>query len=567
MRLGFTPQNTTPRRGKLATGVLSTQLLISAALLTLIVAVFVFSPDSLTSPALFWGLTMVFVVTIVAALFPWDRVPREAIAILPMLDIVAIIAVRYSAPGLGAGILLMLPVIWLARHSPKSYVIGGVALSTLLLWGSRAVADTPTSSYDFGTVVLLPLVLGFVASAVFMSARRGRAQQVLLRRNAEVAEIATERAERQEQILNRVLDAVDFGVLAFDENGDITHMNRAQREALVTFGAPEGAAAPEVIYQADRITPFEEHDRPLARAKLGESLDNVVVWAGEPGSYRAAYSVSSRPLRGSCGEFQGGVLVLYDVTETLDAVRARNDLVASITHELRTPLTSILGYLDLARDSDALDRQTVRMLDIAYLNADRMLLLVTDLLSAGKAAQQALPIDFANCELSGLVDHAIDSHRLSAQAKSVSIHRIGSDRGRVTADPLRIAQVLDNLLSNAIKYNRDGGRVDIELREDVDSVTVAVSDTGLGISDSDITKVFDTFFRTDAARRSEVGGSGLGLSIARDIAERHGGGLTVRSAQGSGATFTLSLPRSPRPDTDTRQSRVISTSAARTYAA
>jgi two-component system phosphate regulon sensor histidine kinase PhoR len=240
----------------------------------------------------------------------------------------------------------------------------------------------------------------------------------------------------------------------------------------------------------------------------------------------------------------GGVIVLRDVTAELEAIQARDDLIASVSHELRTPLTSILGYLELALDDESLDSETHRMIDIAHRNSERLLSLVTDLLLAASDADKTLPLTLVRCDVAVIAQQALEDQRAVADATGISLFADITATAVTNADPLRIRQVLDNLLSNAIKYNRPGGSVTVGVSFVPNGIRVSVADTGVGLTDEEQAQLFDKFFRTQSARQSTVTGSGLGMGIVRDIVRQHGGELAVASSVGVGSTFTMMLPAS-----------------------
>jgi signal transduction histidine kinase len=520
---------------------LSSQMLISAAVLLVAVAIMVFAPQALTVPTLFAALGLVFVLTGVAATVPWDSVSRNWRVILPIANIVAIAAVRAAEPQLGSGLMMVFPVIWLARSFSVRAVITGTSLAIGLIWVSRAITPGPVVINDFASIVLLPITLGFVAMTVFISARRGRAQAVLLRQHSQLIENSLERARLQQRLLDEVLNTVDFGVISFDRSKQVSFVNRTQRRWLDDFGEPKTAFLHEVVYQADRTTPYPQGLRPFSRALAGQEFDNLVIWVGAPGGRRAAYTVSSRTLRDARGEYDGGVVVVKDVTRELDAVRARDDLVASVTHELRSPLTSILGYLDLVRDAD-IDHDTLEYVEVAYHNAERLLVIVNDLLRAASDADKNLPMSFVRSDIAEIARQSAASHRLLAEDQELELVLEAPETAFATVDPVRVRQVIDNLVTNAIKYNREWGSVAIVVREADHTITVEVRDSGQGIPEADIARIFDRFYRTKSARNSETAGTGLGLAITREIIERHGGDLSVKSELGLGSTFTVTIP-------------------------
>ncbi|WP_191282034.1 sensor histidine kinase [Pseudolysinimonas yzui] len=517
-------------------------MLISGPLLVVIIALLFVSPSVYSSPVVFGMVFFFFALTAVSALVPWDSIPRLWGALLPFANLAGILVLREFDPQTGVGLLVVLPIIWIARTFGSTLTIAGVAGTILAMWGTRLLRGSPITWNDFVTFVVVPVLVGFVAGAIYVSSARGRAQAKLLRQHSSMVQVALEKASRQEGVLNELLNAVDFGVIAFDRTGTVTFVNRAQRQYLTDFGTPADAVVHPVIYQADGVTLYTEDDRPLNRALSGQAFDNLIIWVGEPGERRAAHSVSSRILHDREGEYDGGVIVLTDITKELEAVRARDDLIGSVSHELRSPLTSILGYLDLARDDDQLDEETRRMIDVAYANSERLLVIVTDLLRAASDADQQLAMSFTAGDVAQIARDSVEAHRVMAEEREVELVMDGADSAVAAIDPMRMRQVLDNLITNAIKYNREWGTVTVAVEPGAGGVSVEVRDTGQGIPEADLPRIFDRFYRTKSAKSSATVGTGLGLSITREIVHRHGGHLTVTSELGIGTTFRVTVP-------------------------
>jgi two-component system phosphate regulon sensor histidine kinase PhoR len=532
------------KRGRVASGILSAQLLISGPLLVVIVALLFVDTNVYSSPVVFAIVAGFFALTGVAALVPWDTIPRLWGALLPFANLAGILVLREFDPQTGVGLLVVLPIIWIARTFGAGLTIAGVASTILVMWVTRFVRGTPISWADFLTFVVVPVLVAFVAGAIYVSSARGRAQAKLLRQHSSMVQGALEKASRQEGVLNELLNAVDFGVIAFDRTGTVTFVNRAHRQYLTDFGTPADAVVHPVVYQADGVTMYSEDDRPLTRALSGQAFDNLIIWVGEPGERRAAHSVSARTLLDREGDYDGGVIVLTDITKELEAIRARDDLVGSVSHELRSPLTSILGYLDLARDDESIDDETRRMIDVAYANSERLLVIVTDLLRAASDADKQLAMSFTGADLSQIARDSVEAHRVMAEERDVELLIEGADAAPATVDPMRMRQVLDNLITNAIKYNREWGSVTVAVAVEASGqgVSVEVRDTGQGIPDADLPRIFDRFYRTNSAKTSSTVGTGLGLSITREIIHRHGGHLTVSSELGIGTTFRITVP-------------------------
>lgn len=497
-----------------------------------------------SSPVAFGTIAFFFIVTAVAALVPWDAIPRLWGVSLPFVDLAGILVLREVSPQFGVGLLVILPIIWIARTFGARLTIAGVVGTVLAMWGTRLVRGVPISSTDFVTFIVVPVLVAFVAGAIYTSSARGRAQAKLLRQHSSMVQGALEKASRQEGVLNELLNAVDFGVIAFDRTGSVTFVNRAHRQYLTDFGTPADAVVHPVIYEADGVTPYNDGDRPLNRALSGQAFDNLIIWVGEPGERRAAHSVSSRVLYDREREYDGGVIVLTDITKELEAIRARDDLIGSVSHELRSPLTSILGYLDLARDDERLDDETRRMIEVAYANSERLLVIVTDLLSAASDADKQLAMSFTAGDLAQIARDSVEAHQVMAEQREVELALVGEDSAVASIDPMRMRQVIDNLITNAIKYNREWGSVTVAVAVEPGpgGVSVEVRDTGQGIPDADLPRIFDRFYRTKSAKSSTTVGTGLGLSITREIIHRHGGHLTVTSELGIGTTFRVTVP-------------------------
>ncbi len=536
-------RTTSPRkRGRVASGILTAQLLVCGPILVVVLAAVLVQPDVYSQPLFFGVIAFFFVLTAVAALVPWDSIDRNWGKILPFVNVAGIILLRELAPLTGVGLLVIVPMIWIARTFGRVLTIAGAAGTILAMWGLRLLRPTPINQTDFISFVVVPVLVAFVAGAVYMGSRRARAQSALLRQHSALVQTALAKASRQEEVLNELLNAVDFGVIAFDKTGTVTFVNRRHRQYLSDFGTDPDAVVHDTVYQADGITPYTREDRPLTRALSGQAFDNLIVWVGEPGERRAAHAVSARILHDRDGEYDGGVIVLTDITKELEAIRARDDLIGSVSHELRSPLTSILGYLDLARDDEHMGDETRRMLEVAYSNSERLLVIVTDLLRAASDADKQLAMSFSPTDVAQIARDSVEAHQVMADEREVDLVLEGAETALATVDPMRMRQVLDNLVTNAIKYNLEWGSVTVVVGVEEGRVSVEVRDTGQGIPETDLPRIFDRFYRTNSARTSTTVGTGLGLNITREIIQRHGGDLTVSSELGIGTTFRITVP-------------------------
>jgi len=488
------------------------------------------------------GVTLTFAATGLSFALPWTRLPAWTMLALPVADIVAIAFMRASAPSASLGLLWIFPVVWIASAFAGRGAIFAVLLVSLIYWALTAVDDAALMT---PATVLLPVVIAAVAIIASSGARRANAQRVLLDKQSALLQRSVDRARRQEDLVTEVLQAVDFGVIRLTPDGELVMTNdahgRLQRASLVGTRA----------YGADGFTRLDDDDLPLARARRGEEFENALVWYGEPGDeQRRALRSTARRLRDKDLSDAGMILVTLDVTAEELALRSREDLIASVSHELRTPLTSITGYVELALDDPGLSPVTRRSLEVVERNAGRLLDLVADLLAASAASRMGveLTVHTEPTDLSAAVAGAVEAATPWAEERRITIDTSAVTPVRTVADPHRMRQVIDNLLSNAIKYNRVGGRVDVALDDDGSHVWLRVTDTGHGIPETELPRLFERFFRSDRVRKSTTHGSGLGLAISREIVRAHAGEITVRTATGEGSTFTVRLPAHAREE-------------------
>jgi len=228
------------------------------------------------------------------------------------------------------------------------------------------------------------------------------------------------------------------------------------------------------------------------------------------------------------------------------ANRLKDDFLATLSHELRTPLNAIVGWTTLMRTIEMDDEARRHAIDIIERNAKSQAALIEDLLDVSRITQGQLQLSWLAVNVPAIVAAAIDTIRPSADAKGIALEtHITADLGAtVQGDPVRLQQVIWNLLSNAVKFTPSGGAVTAAVAVDDRFIEVSVSDNGRGISPQFITLIFDRFRTADGGTTRAEGGLGLGLSIARQLVEMHGGTLTVTSeGENLGSTFRVRLPR------------------------
>jgi signal transduction histidine kinase len=300
--------------------------------------------------------------------------------------------------------------------------------------------------------------------------------------------------------------------------------------ALVTPVSVEGVPVAEIVADAG----------PRELALVGEALDSVA----------SQLSLALERLRGLQREHEL-VASLREQNERLaDLDRIKNRFVSSTSHELRTPLTSMVGYLELILGGEAgeLNEDQRHFLEIVNRNCNRLNRLVDDVLFVGRADADRMTLEPSDVDLAELARTEVESQQAATKLKGIDL-RCEAQEGlpSITGDSTRLAQTVDNLLTNAVKFTPDGGAVTVTVSGDDDRISVAVSDTGVGIPADELPRIFERFFR--ATTSGSISGTGLGLSIVRTIAEAHGGTVSVASTVGAGTTFTIELPVHPAADT------------------
>lgn len=239
----------------------------------------------------------------------------------------------------------------------------------------------------------------------------------------------------------------------------------------------------------------------------------------------------------------------YAEAET--ANRMKDEFLATLSHELRTPLNPILGWAKLLQSRSFSAERTQEALATIERNAQRQAQLVEDLLDLSRMMRGQLTLNMAPVLLIESIQAAIDTVRLAADAKGMEIEtRLDLEPGYVRGDAVRLQQLFWNLLSNAVKFTPEGGRVGVYLEPVNQDIQITVRDTGKGIKPDFLPFVFDHFRQEDGSTTRQFGGLGLGLSLAQQIVEAHGGTITAESSgEGQGAVFTIRLPLLSVPPT------------------
>jgi two-component system phosphate regulon sensor histidine kinase PhoR len=491
------------------------------------------------------GLILTAFTTLLAFVVPWRRLSPELVTVLPVLDIAALGAIRLSESGSAAGILVVVPALWLGRQLGRRGAVV-VIVAVLVLTALPSMIVLGVDSLKVARAAMITVVAGWSALAVAFSLEGLRCERDEAERRGAKLATAVATIEQQQREAQAVFDAVDIGFVLLDRDGSYQGFNRRQAE-FFELAYPDGqydrSGQVGLVFGEDGVTPLTLEEMPTYRAANGEEFEDHRTWVGSDPQSRRALSVSARTLRGARGEFDGAVLAYKDVTELVRAMAVKEDFVALVSHELRTPLTSIAGYVEMLQEHPALPPGVRGQLEVVDRNTVRLLRLIGDLLlSAQVTSGHALPLNKRRCDLAQIAREAIEAVNPAADARGLTLETELPTDLWLVGDALRLGQLIDNLLANAVKYTSAGGRVTVALRVDGARAELAVTDTGVGIAAADRDRLFTPFFRAGGAGQLGAQGVGLGLTISKSIAESHGGCIEVDSEIGVGSTFRVQLP-------------------------
>jgi two-component system phosphate regulon sensor histidine kinase PhoR len=349
------------------------------------------------------------------------------------------------------------------------------------------------------------------------------------------------RLEQERQQLRAILSGMVEGVVALDGEQRVLYAN-GRAAALLEFhiNPPIGRYLWEVVRQR----PFlDVVHRALADV---EPHREELPWQGLAVRSLAVHvaHLPGRPPRGA-------VLVIHDTSELRRLERLRQEFVANVSHELKTPLSVIKACVETLLDG-AMDDRVHRgpFLNQISAQTDRLHMLILDLISLGRIESGEHPLEFQDVAVDDVVNACLERHRARAESRGQALIVSTENEIALTAwtDEDALEHILDNLLDNAVKYTPPGGQICVGWNAEDDDVCLEVRDTGIGIPEADLPRIFERFYRVDKARSRELGGTGLGLAIVKHLTQALQGSVRASSKFGQGTTFTVRLPRvAPSP--------------------
>ena len=341
--------------------------------------------------------------------------------------------------------------------------------------------------------------------------------------------------------LSDILKTMREGVIIVDEDMQIIDANDA---AIDAFGRVNesliGKRLSEVIRDASIHKGFS---KALLKGKSSQIKAEILF------NDRRTFDISITQLE--IGNTKNAMGVFYDITQIEHLERVRQEFLSNISHELRTPLTSILAFIETL-ENGAIDDEVNnrRFLKIIRKNAQRMHFLINDISELSAIESGNVKIKLKEVKLSALIEEVFSSLSANAKERNILLENEVPEEVLVLADVTRLEQMLTNLIDNAIKFNRENGSVTVRHKQEVSSDFIEVSDTGEGILQEQLSRIFERLYRGDRARSREIGGTGLGLAIVKHLARLHNGEVSVSSNLGKGSTFIIELPDRLSSSTD-----------------
>lgn len=337
-------------------------------------------------------------------------------------------------------------------------------------------------------------------------------------------------ANNQKKQTDTILKHMTDGVVAFDMKGDVTYIN---------------PAAKYMLELKDTDNTFEKIFSKYKDINMEKMiyLENWTSSEQKIENQQGAMNLFFVPFKDEINRPTGVLVVIQDITEHVKLDNMRKEFVADVSHELKTPLTSIKGFSETLLDGVDDEKTKEHFLEIINDNADRMEKLVQDLLTLSKYDNKKDNINKTEFDLGELTKKCAEKFEIEVKKNNQKLECfVTSNVPKVYADIDGIERVIINIISNSVKYTKEGGRIDVYVGFVHNDAYVKIKDTGIGIPEKDLDRIFDRFYRVDKARSRKLGGTGLGLSIAKEIIEQNGGRISIKSEIGHGTEVVLQIP-------------------------
>jgi two-component system sensor histidine kinase VicK len=347
-----------------------------------------------------------------------------------------------------------------------------------------------------------------------------------------IDEISSEKS-KVEAIIYNMTD----GIIALDGKGHVIQINPSSRSLVRIMGLTVPTLGRSGFHLLRNLI-----GQDAVRHFLRDQEPYMAELAGPADSYTVEIKIA--PFKIEKGKLNGTLIVIHDVTREKELARLQEEFVADVSHELRTPLSTVKSYVETLLDGAADNPQVRdRFLRVLSAETDRMVAMVKDLLTLSQMDAGRVYWHKSVINLQDLAQEAVDNlkHKQGKQLPAISIAPDFNDYP-VYVDRDKVMRVFSNLLINAVKYTGIDGQIEISAKVDADKVKVCIADTGTGIPEQELPRIFERFYRVEKTRSRDFGGTGLGLSIARKVVEGHGGKIWIESVPGIGTAVYFTLP-------------------------
>ena len=427
-----------------------------------------------------------------------------------------------------------------------------------------------TKIFTVGTIlsILITTIIGFVASKTVTSSIEKMSAQVKtmasgnygtvvgINTNDEIGDLAkvfnqiSKRIKEEQDVteterrkLATIIESMMDGIITTDTNGKVILINTSAGDMI---DAPEN----EILIGKDalKLLNISEYE---SIGEIIEAEDSLLVNASEDDEgllLRAEFSKilkeENEDLSQVSTELEGYIIVLYDVTDQERQERERREFVSTVSHELRTPLTTMNSYIEALEEGVINDKELApQFIDTIHKETTRMIRMVNELMQLGKMDIKEEHYDKEFIDINKLIEQISDRFELTHPEKNF-IKYIPKTPIFVEGDQDKLTQVFDNIMNNAIKYSPNGKNITVRVRQNYNHnrVSISIKDEGVGIPFVHIDKIFNRFYRVDKSRQRTMGGTGLGLALAKNIVEAHRGRIWAQSREGYGSIIFVTLP-------------------------
>ena len=427
-----------------------------------------------------------------------------------------------------------------------------------------------TKIFTVGTIlsILITTIIGFVASKTVTSSIEKMSAQVKtmasgnygtvvgINTNDEIGDLAkvfnqiSKRIKEEQDVteterrkLATIIESMMDGIITTDTNGKVILINTSAGDMI---DAPEN----EILIGKDalKLLNISEYE---SIGEIIEAEDSLLVNVSEDDEgllLRAEFSKilkeENEDLSQVSTELEGYIIVLYDVTDQERQERERREFVSTVSHELRTPLTTMNSYIEALEEGVINDKELApQFIDTIHKETTRMIRMVNELMQLGKMDIKEEHYDKEFIDINKLIEQISDRFELTHPEKNF-IKYIPKTPIFVEGDQDKLTQVFDNIMNNAIKYSPNGKNITVRIRQNYNHnrVSISIKDEGVGIPLVHIDKIFKRFYRVDKSRQRTMGGTGLGLALAKNIVEAHRGRIWAQSREGYGSIIFVTLP-------------------------